>query len=598
MPTFPGLLRAPSISTRVNKGPNVIGGAAPVYNDRVEQTIVSAADEIAQTVHTKVEQAEVGNLVAQFADFEAKQSVKLRERATNAIPDGEGGFIENPKGDTWADEYIEDFDGHLTELGKNLITDKARGYFFEHQAGLKARFYEKVSLAKSSISAKKSELQVNKMLESFSVQAFNEPENFSVVANNFKSSMIEMVRAKKLSPLAAEELMQEKMGVFAESAILGEIDRNYAQAKRNLKSGKWDPFIDGKQKAQYLSRIDGKISAAESKAATVEGYRLSNPWKYAKKTGAHPGRLDILNIDSDSAADRFSWVQEYRGSIRNKQMPMFDPQEIAQFKNDISKMPPQMQVQVLSNLNEQFSQPEMRREFGASVFSDSPELAASFAIAKKQPVEAEYIVAGRALRKSKSATIPNSNKFREQFDAVVPTSVLYHVPPEIRQSYYQSAVDHYIGRLGAEGGLNEDVDSRQMKRSIESVLGPILDKNGFKTLSFVSERDNQHVDEDRFDELTQIVNDRSELEKIMGDIPRDIKGNDARLDKRYDDLEYLPAADGIYYLVLDRRMLLDKKGKPYRLNLKKVDELNWQPKYYRTRKSASNFNIRDFVGLQ
>lgn len=568
----------------------------PQQRSQVPMVAAEAFSGAVDIVQKKWEASEISNLTTQLTDFQSKMELRYKEHLKGAIPDGNDGIIEKPGGDTWDNQFIEEFDAGLKGIGEGVSSNKAQMIYNQEYAKINAGFTERIAAGREAVSQKKTEMKVNKMLQDNSVRAFNNPQGFGLVESDLRSSLQHLTDAGLLSPIAAEEIFQEKKNVLAESALLGQIQTNHYKAQQELKAGKWDPYLDGPKKAKFLNEIDNLVRADKARAEVDDRLRMTDTHQYYQKRGQHPGRMNTEEITPENAVKRMEFVKGARANSRNQSMPFFDETETLEVQNRWKTARPENVVEEMIGWSQNIAHPEILYEMSKSVAEKDPEMGVVLQTATQDKAAALGILRGQRIVEEGAIDVPEKSEFQNEFSSYVPPDLFGNAGgPQFYSGLFEAARNLYIAEEVKSGKKNtSNFNSTGFRQAVNRIIGPKVEVSGQEIPQFRSERKEpgvvgDWVGQDRIDEMTDIFRRPEDMQKYLYQMrgngtkdflgePHLINGKNAQIHKEPNAIKFEVVADGQYRLWFKGQMLRRKGFDPrdprsdYIVNLKQLDK--------------------------
>jgi len=196
--------------------------------------------------------------------------------------------------------------------------------------------------------------------------------------------------------------------------------------------------------------------------------------------------------------------------------------------------------------------------------SHNTALAAAFGVSSEAPNISSKMIQGWKALKLKGTTAPRSDLFTNDFEAYVGDSV----PNERVRAMIKGGVRALLTQnMLLQGKSPKDATSDDFNIAMQEMMGPEMEINGFKTLSFRTE--GNWVDEDQ---LQDFINDMTaeDLINLGPGIPLTNEGP-LTMDNLKEDMRYLAVGDGLYAVVnKNGQFTLDGNGNTYVLNMKEL----------------------------
>jgi hypothetical protein len=543
--------KLPRISQRLSPLQTVGGRppqAQPVSNAQGQQAIGSAISQIGQfageILQKKAVQAEQSNLVAQLADYETKQDIRLKEAARGAIPNDVSGMLENPAGDKWDNEFVEGFNKGLEDIGGNLVTPQGRLQFAQAKANLTAKYNRDLALNRQAIAGKKAQLKVNSTLNSRLIAVGNNPENLREEFAKFSNDMETMASLGSFSQIEKEELLEDAKFKFGAQGVQALIRKNPSNALARLKAKEFDDMLLANQKNTLLNQAGAQVKAATNHAANLEKMRIEKPFEYSAAIGRPIPALGIDIRSGTFGSEELTKLVERMGHIKKAkqetgivEMDLLSPLEI---KDMVQKIGAMNEDQAINFFN-QFSTAtsglvvegrEARAAFAKAVFKEDGGLAVSLLTAGTNERGSRDILKGRRIAEAvskgnlKAIGIPKMNQVNAVLDPILGDTFL-NGNPETRAAYKTAIYHAYITEGLRQGLVLTDEPDPDVLARVSDFILPMVQVNGKRIPSLAV--NGVTLDQDDYTEFLDSVTDEHFL-KTQGSFPiakngEEIKGD-------------------------------------------------------------------------
>lgn len=207
--------------------------------------------DIGSQIHQRDAQSEISDLTAKMAAAHADMTDGLNDTLQKADPGDK----------TVADNFMQNYDDKMGELGDNLSTPEAQSYFQKANAQMRAHFMVSSIQGQATLAGQKSVDDYKTTVSNNSSALLNDPSSFQLL-NNLHGQLVQnMVENGSLPSNKAEELTTQGQGELAKSAVRGWINLDPNLAKQQLAKGQWDTYFSGDVKYQLQKEADQGINA-------------------------------------------------------------------------------------------------------------------------------------------------------------------------------------------------------------------------------------------------------------------------------------------------------------------------------------------------
>ena len=533
---------------------------------------IGQAGQVAKAV------AGLGGVLVSVA--QAQQRVQDQSYVTSKsieLEDGGAGVFNQWQQDNQNDPLgkIPDLQSSLSDFKQTLLedapSDSARVTMdrvfgsFAKRLGRNASRWENKQLIQNAGAA--AEDSINRI----KISAFRNPSQAVLDASILKidavtAPLIEITDAK----IHREANLRGKRQVVL-SSFDGMVSNNDLKiATALINSRKYDEIlgVEGVQKINdSIARRERTLKNLRKK--TVQD-KFKNPWKFLDEAGESidDQPLDFTTNITNSFEKRLAFRNEMEAKHQMK-VPLFREEEINQFMFNFEKGNIQVQTALLSNLSTNLPD-DTFDDFAQEVFKKNAAIGVALSLADQDPQTSKDLIAGSKIIKSGTFPIP-SKDIKATINAELEGAIQQQ---EVRAQLMDSILALYAQTAFSQ---NEDpeVDLEDRTKSVMNrILGPIVEINGAKTLSFRDDEGN-FLDEDEFEDFFEDLT-TEKIQKTHGDVPRDVNKNPIVPDDLEDLARLEPIGDGIYLIKMNfngvEEFALDKNVQPFELNLNLVLE--------------------------
>lgn len=362
-------------------------------------------------------------------------------------------------------------------------------------------------------------------------------------------------------------------------------------AKRELNSKYYDDALgpDG------INAVKKQLKMAETrravKVASFEHLKFTDPYKYLEKSGVNVPMLDLQTFSPEGFRAREAIIDKYKGQV---DLPYLTPLEVKVIEDRLPKMSSQEQVASIRTMLEQ-NDPITFNKYTNGIWDQSegmrPWVVAAQLVGENSVQaqrQGENIIKGLKLM-GKTASdgrpeinTPSIQEFRGAFDAYVGNALNNG---EIHGAIQQAAAAAYVEQAyrtntlvdsGGKGYLDPD----KFEQAIDNIMGRPISLNGQMTTSFRGADGNYLSDDDFMGLMDNLTTDQ--ILRSQGDIPRTLSGQEIKVEKARGRTSLQALRDGVYALEIEQDgeivTPLNKQGRLFELDLKKIHFLNTQPK--------------------
>ena len=304
------------------------------------------------------------------------------------------------------------------------------------------------------------------------------------------------------------------------------------------------PSDDGRLKIEIATGVlDRQIKGIANEGIAYYGRtgqsRMPQPINYGDTMDAQ----QELRSREDTAISLFQNTGKF--------LPVLTPDEASSLQEDFKNTPANIfasQLGAFDNLNPKskamLAQQIAAKEPALGVAISADDLNARSDIIQGMKIEARY------------APADMTASVAEVMDEM-------QLDPTQRQMAEQAIGAHYRTRAEAENDVSAIVDTNRVRKSVESIFGEIVDLNinGSKVFTFKDPSTNQPVSDDGLYDLFNGMNDQ-DLQKMFGELPKDILGGTVTADDIKNEARILSAGDGLYIVKFDSVGILPAVGDP------------------------------------
>jgi hypothetical protein len=264
---------------------------------------------------------EVSDVHAKLAKARADWTVSLQERARTAEP-GDMSF---------ADKFNEDFGAYLSEFGNGVKTEAGRRAFKAGAADLSAQFTVKASEFQAASAGQKARQDYGVLVDANRNTLISDPSQFDSILKSTTDALNDPNGPYARMPAQARsELAVSTRQAMALSAVQGTVDLTPELALKQLKTGRWDEYLDADKKNSLINNAEIGIRAREVEAERLAAQKERELRKAQQATG--DGFVARLYGDTPDLTPRdvirsnLTWEQkkQWIGDIeqRAKEQPM------------------------------------------------------------------------------------------------------------------------------------------------------------------------------------------------------------------------------------------------------------------------------------
>ena len=567
---------------------------------------VGLAGDFAKMEQNRQAQQEKANADVEISQHILDADSKFKAASNTAIYDSDGKM--SPEKDEWDKDFVEMYDKGLNDIEAKLTNPEAIDYFRKQKLKLNHEYSSRLNSTREAITAKKAEISFNTTYKNLSSAVFSHPE--SLASNEALLHKMVFDRFPDKTMAQAEfQKVRHNLGVLALESRIN--SGEFSKVRGELKGTKWD-YLGGETKEKLVGSIDTKLRAFQSRQISLENLKYTKPMEYTVKKGDGPPPLKSLT--TEEMVKRQDWHERVTGKygIEKNRLPMFQEKELVDLRSAVLNAKPADGSVMLSDISHQIQDPTLKKAFGEQLLNVDPALTVGLFAAEHDSKAAEIMLSGRSIVKNKIAT--GDTNAGGRFDLPQDMKTMYSGNPEYTSALQDAVKYTYFGLMDKKELVSPDrLNDEVYQEAIERIHGPVHSINGRSVPSFRRSMDvfspddairfaeslvkpggepsplkppqahkwtGDWVSQDDLLDLFQIVTDEKAMKKIFNDVPiaRNLKPAD--LGKRFSAIQFTPAADGVYHAVLDGMVALDKTGRPFGFDLRKVQNSGWKPKDY------------------
>lgn len=214
---------------------------------RAIQELGEGIQQVGDQIYKRQEQEETSDLNANFAELGADVSQEIDEGTQNGTID--------------AQKYVETVQQRVDKLSDGISTRAGRFAFERNSARLTAQAAKRAARGQAAVAGAKAQANLGTELAGYSSAVFTDPTGYDTAKEAFNSSLGDQVATGALKAVDAEKIRRAGNKDLAMAAGRGWAQIDPDMAEKKLNSGALDGDIDGDQKAQLQTYIDGRRSA-------------------------------------------------------------------------------------------------------------------------------------------------------------------------------------------------------------------------------------------------------------------------------------------------------------------------------------------------
>lgn len=504
-------------------------------------------------------------LVAQAAEFNSRISLQFEERFTSALKSGS--VRGNPSSARSVGNQIIDNIQNSDEFksAPRIVQLSARKQLAQLRlsAGKRAISYAH-SQSLSNVAS-----SLNKAQENIETQAYTTDTPLNDLLKKSAAIAASAQKSGVLSSASAEKHLNKSASKIIEN-----------RTKRYLKEGDLDgasEFASDPTVKEYLgpiksdeliAEIDGKKRLLLLREQKLEKLKTTNPWQYLGETDTEtPPDINLASPENlaDQFDDRVQFI-ERKQKERGVNLPLLNEGEENQIITTIDSVGPTTGAVLLNQVTTKIPD-ETQGKLAEQVMQKSPVLGAAIAIADQDQQTAKALLNGERVKKGKLIRLPPAGDLTDEVNSYIGTI--------INQPKFRAVAMEAVSSLYADAVFNENdnsgaIQSKIVKKSIEKLLGPIVEFNDTEIFSF-RKPDGKFLSEDDFEDFVDDIDD-ADILLAQGDMPRDVTGKGVHFSDIRDNANLLVVGDGKYLITMFDEVALDKNGDVYILDLQALYE--------------------------
>lgn len=211
--------------------------------------------ETGKAIERSQAHAELSDVHAKMAEAQGEYTTYLQESLRTA----------DPADKTFADNFLQKYDDHVSKIGEGLSTAQGKNLFNQLKAQQRAHFLEASKHGQADLAGVKAKEDYLTSLNSASSSLLQDPSSFDMQREQqdlFLKSYVESGGNTE----AALKLKAHSDTELAKSAISGWAATDPDYAKELLNKGRFDTYFDGDVKRQMYGHVDMAIRAKEVEA--------------------------------------------------------------------------------------------------------------------------------------------------------------------------------------------------------------------------------------------------------------------------------------------------------------------------------------------
>lgn len=265
----------------------------------------------------RAEQAEISDLNAKLSEVHVNQTAQWQE--TLRTSDGNDPDL--------AQKFITGFKEQIAVIGQDTNTNAGNIFFQKSSQRMQVHFAETAFAGQAELAGKKARENHAVSLSNYTTALINDPSGFDLALAGNTEAREALVTSGMMKRSKADEFAIIDRSQLAKSAIRGLIRLVPEDANAQLKSGKWDSFIDGDLKKQLFGEADQAIRArtaeearfrAEQKRATEERQKATNNEFMEAFTTSSLTTTQILesNLNPFGSGSKEQWLRMIRATSK------------------------------------------------------------------------------------------------------------------------------------------------------------------------------------------------------------------------------------------------------------------------------------------
>ena len=580
----------------------VTGGPIEAFGggrERVTRAATNLVDTVGNLVQSEIDKSNKARVITQSEETRKKMNELLKgqfDEQGNAV---DPGYLNQRGIDAFEKKqnYIDNFNKLMDETTKSFTNGSQRQMWVDQASRISLDFNNSIQNHESREYQAKTEQDFRASVANINediASNFLEPNKIDEGINRLQQTVIAFSDVKGLGPEARKQALVNAESGAHQSVIIQNLNNNRDDvAQEYFNRNKSKMTVDDAQRVnQLFKRKDAKLTQIRSR----------DPWEYFAEVGELKAVKGFVPVDfssADSLEQRNKFVNET--SKKNN----FNPDKVT-FLNQAEE------AQVIETLNGSNSvqatslmrdislnaEPEVMVKISDQIFKNDPGLGIAMSISKDDFEAANQIVAGRRLliddkikgtaTGQQPALTSRNSEVIEAFDAIVENSIS---DKNLRVRMREAVYAHYFkGQFDANENLSL-LDEDKFRESFDVIQGEMAEINDQRTFSFrLADKKGQlpvFVEPDELEDTVHDFNDES-FQATHNDVPRTVDGQPFDIEKANDRVKLITYSDGKYQMQVDDKILLNKDGTPFIVDMKKM------VKYRRKNTKSFGQTVSDF----
>lgn len=545
--------------------------------------VAAPAQAIAQTgkkVTNVLAKARLQQVAAEGAEYNSQLNLQFQQRFSQAVKSPE--VQKNP---ALARNVVNRIADDL--INTQEFKDKpglVQTFARRSMAGLRTQYNMKAINFENAQAFNNVITSLNKTQDNFELQALDSDTDLNDLLRRYTASVSANVKSGALSINQGEaQILAGAKTITANrfQRFINQKDLAGAQAFISDDVVKEHLGADGLNSA--IQTIERKRRLNASMSNKLARQSITNPWKYVGSVDSEstpPISLSDPADLSESLDNRLGYVNR-KNQQYNIKLPILNEEEELAITNVLEKTPAKEATTLLNQLTSNMTD-EQQSLIGQQIFKKNNAFGVAIAIADDDPVTARDVLNGAKVIKGKSVVMPPNSQITGYVNDYLSNSIQQ---PQYRQAIVQGVKNLYADEIFKNNDTTGAASKTKVVDMAKRLLGDQIEINDGLTFGF-RKNDGNFIEEDDFLDAFDDLNER-ELQKQMGDVPRDINGQPLPIDELKEYAQLMLVGDGKYLIQLLDEYAVDKKGRPYILDMKKIYEAN-------PRQSKGFFNALGF----
>lgn len=349
-------------------------------------------------------------------------------------------------------------------------------------------------------------------------------------------------------------------------------DNRLTEAQAKLDSGEFDESLGAEAKKKIQNMINRQKSLNENKEKKLKSLKKKNSYDYLLAIGETGGfeQIDFLNSTDKSFQKRQSYI-EAMNEKHDLDLPLFTNEEEDNLINKmLAKADENQKLGIMQKLNNSLL-PEQFNSFSEQIYKKEPALGIALSLSGDDEATTKRIIRGQEIIKNKTMPVDSEKNLLTEFQAEMGNAI---GDQDFVRNVFEAVKADWVTKKYQKNEPADVIDD-DFKESMKSILGPVLEVNGKKTLSFKG-RDNKYVDQDDFEDILDNF-DNAFFEKHKIGLPTLATGE--KVSSIEDILEratFEPIGEGVYRVLVPgyggQQFLLDESGRPWDLDIKTISK--------------------------